>query len=441
MADFQPFAGLRYDPARVNLSHVICPPYDVIKGHRRDDLLKRDKHNFVAVELAARYGENAAPRDYERSAHTLQQWQDESVLVRDDRSFYVYEQEFTVPGTGETKKRRGVLGALQLEPFGKGVQPHEHTLSGPKQDRLNLLRAVRANTSPIFGLYTDDTGWADRLIEDVCFSAPVGEATDEDGVIHRVWRVLDEEMQNGLVAALQDESILIADGHHRYETALNYLEECKAQAEADGKTWTGDEDENYVMMMLVALDDAGLIVLPTHRVVLGVTYDDVSRLENDLAPLFDITLVPTEPGDAQQAKALTALLDAPSEEPKLGMHIQGQSYLLTLRPGSAHRLHLDQGRSDAYNSLDVTLLHDLILNKELGIDAAALAGGGRVSYTIDAADAIATVNAGKAGAAFILRSTPVQAVQDVAQGGDKMPQKSTYFYPKLATGLVLRPLK
>jgi uncharacterized protein (DUF1015 family) len=331
------------------------------------DLLKCNPYNIVAIELAARYEDAATEEDYARCARLLSDFQRDGVLVRDDAAFYVYEQEFAVPGAGEVKKRRGVLGALRLEPFGPGVQPHEHTLSGPKQDRLNLLRAVRTNTSPIFGLYSDGEGWMGRLIEDVCFSKPLLQATDEDGIHHRVWRVLDDEMQNGMVAALADESVLIADGHHRYETALNFQAECKAQAEAQGKTWTGDEDENFVLMMLVSMDDEGLIVLPTHRVVKNVTSDDVVRLQDDLAPLFDIELVATESDAKEQARALLEKLNGGDSQPRIGMHIAGKATFCRSNPAASIVCISNRSAAQAYNALDVTILHRLILEKELGI--------------------------------------------------------------------------
>jgi uncharacterized protein (DUF1015 family) len=439
MAEFVPFHGLRYNTEKVNLTDVLCPPYDVIKGAARDEFLRRSPYNIVGVELAARYGEDATPEQYANSAALLKQWQSEGVLVRDDAAYYVYEQEFSVPGTGEIKKRRGVIGALAIEEFGKGVQPHEHTLSGPKADRLNLLRAAKTNTSPIFGLFGDDEGWVASVIEAVVAEPPHMEATSENGVKERLWRVTDDESVNAIEAAFENETILIADGHHRYETALNYRNETRQAAEAAGRAWTGAEPENYVMMMCVGMNDSGLIVLPTHRLV--KTGDaDWSQIFDSLEEHFEIINVATEADDATQAKELLSALNQADEQQRIGLHINGQSYVLRLRVGSAHLAAMEAGRSEAYNALDVSLLHTLILEKQFGIGAAELAAYTHVAYTIDATEAIAKVNAGDYGAAFILRSTPVNQVREVAAAGDKMPQKSTYFYPKLVTGLVLRPL-
>jgi len=418
MAQFTSFRGLRYQAERVELSKVLCPPYDVIKGAARDALIAQDPHNIVAVELAARYGEQATPQQYEQSAQILEQWIAEGVLARDDAAFYLYEQEFQIPATGEAKRRRGVLGALTLEAFGKGVQPHEHTLSGPKTDRLNLLRATRTNISPIFGLVKDEDGWIDGLIGNYIETPPpTSEAVTDDGVKHRLWRVMDDETVNGLEAAFENESVLIADGHHRYETALNYLAE------------TGNDKggENSVMMLCVSMQDEGLIVLPTHRVVKNV---DASGLVDKLSQLFEVA-------PHSSLEELESALSAQGSATRIGLILPDSLALLTLRSGD---LPMDSSKSAAYNALDVSVLHQLILERELGIDADKLAAGGFVVYTIHASEAANYVRSGEASAAFLLRSTPVEQVQLVADAGDKMPQKSTYFFPKLVTGLVLRPL-
>ena len=426
MAQFLSFRGLRYDPQTTDLSQVVCPPSDVIKGDARDALLQKNSHNIVAVELAARYGETASDAQYQQCAKILQGWVADGVLKQDDAAFYVYEQEFSVPNSTQKLKRRGVFGALTLEEFGKGVQPHEHTLSGPKADRLNLLRATRTNTSPIFGLVKDDEGWINELIKAIVLSAPHADFQTDDGIIHRLWVVRDDETVNSLEAAFENESVLIADGHHRYETALNYLRERENESEM-----SGSEGDSAVMMMCVSMEDDGLVVLPTHRVVKNV---EIANLKTKLGPFFDF--------HAQNSlqDLETALNDAPATQTALGLILPDAFWLLSIRESESHLALMDATKSAAYNALDVSVLHGLILERELGIDAEKLAAGGHVSYTIHAADAAKAVQNGEAQAAFLLRSTPVAQVQAVADAGDKMPQKSTYFYPKLLTGLVLRPL-
>ncbi|MEO6908747.1 MAG: DUF1015 domain-containing protein [Abditibacteriaceae bacterium] len=423
MAEFLPFHGLRYNLRKVQLDDVLAPPYDVVKGSMRDDLLQRSPYNVIEIELP----EGDDDTKYDNAAEVLQSWRNQNILKLDDVGFYVYEQEFAVPGSGDIKKRRGVLGALRLEEFGKGVQPHEHTLSGPKQDRLKLLRATQTNISPIFGLYKDDDGWSNALMDVVCSGKPHGEATDGDGVIHRLWHVTDDETVNAIEASLEEESILIADGHHRYETALNYRNECAAAA----SNWTGEEGANWVMMMCVSTSDPGLIILPTHRAVKNVDAAVISDLPNLLQKYFSVEAVPFE-----------QLNDKINSEthPSIGVILSDASYQVILKEGDNHLEAMDNTKSSAYNELDVTVLHRLILENELGVDAEKLAGGEHVAYTIHANDAQAKVLSGDAQAAFLLRSTRSEQVSDVANAGDKMPQKSTYFYPKLATGLVIRPL-
>lgn len=426
MAEFTPFHGLRYDTSKVELSDVLAPPYDVIKGAMRDELIARSEYNIVEVELPI--GDDDAK--YEQSARVLNAWREAGVLVSDDASFYVYEQEFEVPGSSQVLKRRGVMGALQLEEFGKGVQPHEHTLSGPKQDRLKLLRAARCNTSPIFGLYEDNDGWATALLTELCADTkPLCHARDSDGIVHRLWRITDDETVNAIVGALDDEAILIADGHHRYETALNYRNEC---AEKAGDKWTGGEPANFVLMMCVSTQDSGLVVLPTHRLVKNVETSKLEALPQKLAEYFDVEKIE---GDASTLLEKVNQGDAI----KIGLILPQAHYLLGLK-GDTHNSQLDDSRSKAFNELDVTILHRLILERELEIDSAKLSAGNHVGYTICANEAAKKVAGGEYSAAFLLRPTRVEQVRDCCNAGDKMPQKSTYFYPKLITGLVLRPL-
>ncbi len=426
MAELTPFHGLRYNLEKVELSDVLAPPYDVIKGAMRDELVARSEYNVVEVELPVGDGDEK----YDHAAQILDAWREEGIFVFDDAAFYIYEQEFQVPGTGETLKRRGVIGALELEEFGKGVQPHEHTLSGPKQDRLKLLRATQTNTSPIFGLYEDNDGWATKLLETLCNdTTPHGEARDADGLLHRLWILTDDETMNAIVGALDDESILIADGHHRYETALNYRNECQAKSD----NWSGGEPENFVMMMCVSTLDSGLIVLPTHRLVKNVDAGKIAALPEKLGELFDVEKVD---GDTNALSEKVLEGDAI----RVGLVVPGAQYLLKLKDGESHLQAMNSERSAAYNGLDVTILYTLILERELNIDPEKLAAGEHVGYTIHATEAAQKVQSGEYSAAFILRPTRVEQVRDCCASGDKMPQKSTYFYPKLITGLVLRPM-
>jgi uncharacterized protein (DUF1015 family) len=261
----------------------------------------------------------------------------------------------------------------------------------------------------------------------ICNGKPHGEATDGDGIVHRLWHVTDDETVNAIEASLEEESILIADGHHRYETALNYRNECAAAA----SDWTGEEGANWVMMMCVSTSDPGLIILPTHRAVKNVDVAKVAQLPGELEKYFCVKPLPFD----QLEQAMNS-----ESRPSIGVILPNATYQVTLKEGEDHLAAMDNSKSSAYNELDVTVLHRLILENELGIDAEKLAGGEHVAYTIHANDAQAKVLSGEAQAAFLLRPTRSEQVSDVANAGDKMPQKSTYFYPKLATGLVIRPL-
>ena len=440
MAEFIQFRGLRYTN-QITLTDVIAPPYDVVKGTYRDELLAKSPFNIIGVELPAPYGQQATDEQYAQAGATLKDWEAQGILKRDDSSFYVYEQEFTVPGSGEVKKRRGVLGALRVEEFGDIVKPHEHTLSGPKQDRLKLLRAARTNTSPIFGLYNDSDGWVERVLETVCNQTPDAQAVDNDGVMQKLWVLRDEESGNAIEAALEPEAIFIADGHHRYETALNFRNECKAAAEAEGKSWTGAEDENFVLMMCVSTSDDGLVVLPTHRLVKNVDVSKVETLLENLAQLFDVEELEYQPVPQSSAMLVDKLTELPDARGRLGLALPGRTYVLQLREGDAHLASMDSERSTAYNDLDVSVLHTLIMQNLLGVGSEELAAGSHVSYNISAEEAVEKTNQEEYQLAFVLRSTPVIQVQAVADAGDKMPQKSTYFYPKLVTGMVLRPVE
>lgn len=426
MADFTPFPGLRYNTEKVRLDDVLAPPYDVIDSAQRTELLARSAYNVVEVELPV--GEDDTK--YDRAAAALKTWRENGILTQDESAFYIYEQEFRVPGTAQILKRRGVLGALLLEEFGTGVQPHEFTLSGPKQDRLKLLRATSTNTSPIFGLFEDKDAWTAKLLERLAQeTAPDDETRDHEGILHRIWKVTDEEVVNAITDALDSEAILIADGHHRYETALNYRNE---RAAAAGDEWRGNEPENFVMMMCVSMQDPGLIVLPTHRLIKNVAVETVAALPDTLQEFFEVEKIPGNAND------LLGKVNE-GETIRIGLVLPGAQYLLTLKDDGSHAPALDAERSEAYNNLDVTILHRLILERELSVGAEELAAGQHVAYNIDASESAQKVATGEYEAAFILRPTRVDQVGSCCASGDKMPQKSTYFYPKLITGLVLRP--
>ncbi len=425
MADVQPLRALHYDPAVAGaLADVVAPPYDVIDSEQRAALLTRSPYNVVAVDLPQADGDGDR---YAAASELFAQWQRRGALVRDEQpAVWAHTQDYTGPD-GERRTRRGFFCRVRIEGYGAGrVRPHERTHPGPKEDRLRLTRATRANISPIFSLFSDprETAWS-ALEPFTAASAPWGEVTDADGTVHRVWRVSDA----GAIAAVQDATreaeLLIADGHHRYETMQAYAEEVDAAGGTPG------EEHRYILMCLVALEDPGLTVFPTHRLVNKLDEQRRAALAQALQRDFEIAEVPVQ-----------QLAPPPGEGPlQLGY--------VDARDERVHRLTLkDQaiadaalaGRSQAYRHLDTGVLETLLLKGALGLSDEDIAHFNGLFYARDVDEALRFVRSGEYDAAFVMRPTPIAQVRDVAAAGENMPPKSTYFFPKLLTGLLFNPL-
>jgi uncharacterized protein (DUF1015 family) len=404
VADVRPFRALRYAAAAGHLGDLVSPPYDVISPEERRGYLAASPYNAVRLILPE--------ISYEEVGGLIASWTDSGVLGRSGEPCLIaWTQGFTL-ADGVPRERRTILAAVGLEPYERRVvRPHERTHAGPKEDRLRLTRAVRTNLSPVFGLYPDAEGAAWAAVAPQ--GPPDAELTDSDGTVHRVWAVTDAAAQEGVAAAMRERWILIADGHHRYETALAYRDERRAEAGGDG----GDAPWNRVLMGLTALDDPGLVVLPTHRLLTrwpeGADGAFASQPAADLDAL------------------LRALGDAPDDAPALGLVDAAGMRLLT---GAAHR------DASPGERLDATALERDILVPHLGADQAALTAAGELGYTKDAAEAARLVASGAAAAALILRPIPKSAIAAVAEAGETMPQKSTYFFPKLLTGVAFHSL-
>jgi uncharacterized protein (DUF1015 family) len=435
--DIRPFRALRYDPDVVgDPARIVAPPYDVIGPDLHRELLDRHPRNSVRLDLPeAVTGEDPDER-YRRVARTLTAWRSDGTLRKDARpSIYVYEETYRVPGTSVERTQRGFFARLRIEPFGPGsdVLPHERTLSGPKEDRYRLLRATSLNTSPVVGLYEDAGGSAAGLLAAIAAGTPAADLVDDDGVRHRLWVVPDEgegSAAGRLIEAARGGPIFIADGHHRYETVVRYRDERRVNS-------TGEIDPAFDFVLMLFLDAGGpLTVLPTHRVVRGLGDTGVAALVARLPELFTVT--------PSTAEALEARYDAAGElgggEGRLGLVTRDGAWELEARRDAFDALARPGG--PAVRSLDVAIL-GATLDALAGIDAAAVAGGERIAYTKSASDAVARVRSGDDGAdaAFLLEPTPVAAILAVARDGDVMPQKSTYFFPKALTGLVLNPLE
>jgi len=417
VAEVLPLQALHYDLEKAgSLGDVVAPPYDVIDDEQRAELVSRSPHNVVELDL---------PRDpnggdpYEHSAALLAEWTGEGVLTSDsDPQIWSLEQDYTAPD-GSRLTRRGFLARVKLAQYGEGVRPHERTQPGPKEDRLRLTRATRHNLSPIFALHP---GNAWQHLEPELGDEPWGEVTDSDGTTHRVWRIGDPAVHQAIAAELEPGELLIADGHHRYETSLAYQQEVGPGGDAD-----------YVLMALVSLEDPGLTVFPTHRLISGLA-DDPDKQEalgTGLKEIFDVEQVPADeldPGGAEGV-GVFGYMDSHFE----------RSFRLRLRDTAG----LDEalaGRSDAYRTLDAAILEELVLKGILGMSTDDIAAKRGIGYTPHIGEVLKKLGSGDYQAAFVLRPTPVDQVRSVAAAGETMPPKSTYFFPKLLTGIAFNPL-
>jgi uncharacterized protein (DUF1015 family) len=416
VAEVRPIQPLRYDLGKVALADVVAPPYDVIDDGQRAELVGRSEHNVVELDLPR---DPAGGDPYEHAARLLREWTGEGVLVRDEEpAIWALEQDYSAPD-GSRLTRRGFLGRVRLAPYGEGIRPHERTQPGPKEDRLRLTRATRHNLSPIFALHPGDA-W--RHLEPAVDGQPWGEVRDGDGTSHRVWRVTDPAVHEAIASELEPGELLIADGHHRYETSLAYQREVGRGGQAD-----------FVLMALVSLEDPGLTVFPTHRLVSGPAADPAQQeaLVAGLRDVFEAEEVPRDQLDpgAAEGVGVFGYVDAHSDRG------------LRLRLTDTSRVdEALAGRSHAYRTLDAAILEELVLKGILGMSPDDIAAKRGIGYTPSVDEAMRKLEAGDYGAAFLLRPTPVDQVRAVAAAGETMPPKSTYFFPKLLTGMVFNPL-
>jgi uncharacterized protein (DUF1015 family) len=437
--DVRPFRALRFDPTTVgDLGAVTAPPYDVIDPAARARLLERHPANVVRLDLPAEEIGDADPDDrYRRAARTLASWRSDGTLRKDPHpSVYVYEQTYRVPGTDTERRQRGFFARLRLEAFGEGgVLPHERTLTGPKEDRYKLLRATGVNTSPVVVLFDDPAGTTGARLAELAGTPAAVDLTDDDGVRHRLWPLPadGDGPESGLAAALiaagEAAPVTIADGHHRYETALRYRDERRMTRSCEE-----DPPFDYLLALFLDATDEPLTVLPTHRLVRSLGDDGAAELLRRAEELFVVEPVASA---SALVEAFDAVALARGGEGRFGLWTRAGGALLRARR-HAFEAHRPEGGS-AVRQLDVTLL-GVALERLAGVDAAAVAAGA-IAYDKSAAGAVAAVERGDADAAWLLEGTPVASIEAVAREGDVMPQKSTYFYPKALTGLVINPLE
>ena len=433
MAKIFPFRALRYDPSKVSIAAVVTQPYDKITPAMQDQYYAAGPYNLVRVILGkAQSADNDRDNVYSRAAASLEQWQADRVLVPDPQpSIYLYTQTFKVPGdaSGATAERRGLIALGQVEDYDrKVVFRHEQTLSKPKADRLNLLRATQAHCGQIFMLYTDPAQEIDSALRQK--NPPTVEVCDEYDVLHRLWKISDPAVIQRVQAKMADKKLIIADGHHRYETALNYRNERRGQAAG-----SSEAPFERVMMTFVNMDSPGLVILPTHRVVFGL----------DNFSIFDTMTKLQENFEVEDLGAMDHL-----ERALVQLREQGRNRT-TILAATAHACFLLSARSDAHSqklaglserqrALDVVQLHKLVLEEALGMSEEDIRDQKHLKYVRDAHEAADQVRAG-ANVAFLMNPVRIEQMRDIAFAGDVLPQKSTDFYPKMLSGLTIYSLK
>lgn len=443
MAQVQPFRAFRYNPELTSFQKVLTQPYDKISPEMQDKYYAADPHNLITVEKGRVLSTDTPQNNvYTRAAAALQGWIQKSVIVQDPApAFYAYSQEYTVPGTEIRRTRHGFIALGKLEEYSAGVVfRHEHTLSGPKADRLELLRHTSTHTGQLFMLYSDPEKRIDLILREVeAASAPATEMRDEYDVVHRLWVVSEPRRVAAIQKAMEHEKLVIADGHHRYETALNYRNELRARA---GKTDPAAIYEN-AMMTFVNTRNEGLMILPTHRVVANLRDFSWEALLQKLNPWFTSEAFPfaNETDQAEPRAKFLARLTASKAQRAIGVYPTAPAdhrafCVLSLRP-DAELDKLLPGRSLLQRQLDVVLLHEGILEPALGITPQSVAKEANLTYEREATAALDAVDRGAAQVAFLLNPVDVEDVMLVATSGEVMPQKSTDFFPKLMSGITM----
>jgi uncharacterized protein (DUF1015 family) len=443
MAQVFPFRAFRYNPQLAPFQSVLTQPYDKISPEMQQKYYDAHPRNLITVEKGREYpGDGPGNNVYSRAAAAFKEWERENVIVQDAApSFYAYTQEFTVPGTIERRTRRGFIGAGRLEEYSAGVIfRHEHTLSGPKADRLELLRNTRTHTGQLFLLYSDPQKRVDAILAEAESAAPPAtEVHDEYGVIHRLWVVSDPQRVFAIQSAMSDQKLVIADGHHRYETALNYRNERRAQS------GSVDPDAPYerAMMTFINTRSEGLVILPTHRVAANVHDFSWPAVRRHLEPFFStevFAFTNDSEKDSARQNFLARLKSAAAQRAVGAYPISGDGqrafYLLVLRPG-VDLAQLLPNVSPLQRELDVVLLHDGILEPALGITMQAVTKEANLTYERESANALAAVDSGRAQVSFFLNACDVEKVVEIATANEVMPQKSTDFFPKLLSGITM----
>ncbi|MBE6681060.1 MAG: DUF1015 domain-containing protein [Ruminococcaceae bacterium] len=424
MAEVKAFKALRFTERAGDISKNVCPPYDIISEEERLDYIKTSENNIIRLEKPV--GDNA----YENAKKLYLEMSDKGIIDCDEKKgIYVYEEEFDA--LGNRYKIKGIFVRVRLEEFDKKVVlPHEETLSKAKQDRFDLMCSTFCNFSPIYCMYTDEKREISSLVDVMSAGDAEVEFTARDGVIQRIWKCEDESVTDKVEELFKDKQLFIADGHHRYETGLRFRNHLIDK----GVIKDRDHDANFIMMFLIDMENSGLVVFPTHRMVTGLENFDLDKALDGMKQYFDVT----EIAEADVDKALSENAD---NKANVLAAPDGKFYLSVMKADAEKKLsEMNPDKSDSYKGLDVTVLHSLILENVLGIDKENMAQQINLKYTRDKDEAIESVKSGKANCSFIINATKVEEIKAVALANEKMPQKSTYFYPKLITGLVMNRL-
>ncbi len=437
MADFRPFKAWRYNPKNTDASFVIAPPYDVISPEAQEKLYQKSPHNCVRLILNKKEdSDNSSHNVYTRAKHFFHEWQKEKILIREEvPSFYLYRQTFPDPVTGLSKTRTAVLGRLKLEPFDKGIViAHEKTLAKPKEDRRKLLEMTETNFSPIFGLYDDPKGEIILGSLAVTQEAPLYEAIDEDQVNHKLWKIADEKRVHQIEEGFKEKKIYIADGHHRYQTSLDYALEKRTRDHVPAGV---EVPSDFGLIALVEFRDPGLVLMPTHRILLPIQDFDNAAALKALEDYFDVTpstvpqILEALSTDSQKFSSADFL----KKRPVIGLVLgKEKAFLLTAKNLEKAKELIGLKKPEIWYHLDVALISHLILAKLWGIHEGQWEADLR--YTHSQEVALKQITEGKAQAIFLLESPPVEILREMGNVKELMPQKSTYFYPKLASGLL-----
>jgi uncharacterized protein (DUF1015 family) len=438
MVKIFPFAGVLYNKDRLKkFNDVFAPPYDIINPEEQDNFYNIHDFNFIRLILGKEFpGDGEYNNKYIRSAAFLDGWLRHKIMQQDEKPvFYVYEQVFKA--NGKRYSRLGFFGLLRLEDMGRGkVFPHEETHSKAKVDRLNLMRSTSANLESIFTVFSDEKGKVNKELKKFTRRKPIICATDKDKVVHKLWRVDRKPSITKLVKEMRDKAVFIADGHHRYEAAIRFKNELKMK----NTKFSEEESYNHIMMYFTNLEDKGLLVLPIHRVLKNLNFFDPPRFLKEIEKYF--TVVEYKASKKTAARVLKKLLKDLEKKGQtkhaFAMYLgKNQYYLLTLNDEATVEEMVEEEKPKAWKKLDVTVLRYAILKRILNLNSTS---EDNISYAKDAAEAVRQVDEENCQAAFLLNPTKIEEITTIASKLEKMPQKSTYFYPKLLSGLMLNKI-